>query len=70
LKLIPTVILTTSADEADIKQSYQLHANCYLTKPVQLEMFESLVSEINNFWLKRAKLVPPSKSSVAVERLF
>jgi chemotaxis family two-component system response regulator Rcp1 len=71
LKLIPTVILTTSADEADIRQSYQLHANCYLTKPVQLEMFESLVSEINSFWLKRAKLVPP-KSSLAdtVERLF
>jgi chemotaxis family two-component system response regulator Rcp1 len=72
LKLIPTVILTTSADEADIQLSYQLHADCYLTKPVQLDMFESLVSEIDNFWLKRARLVPPSKSSVAdtVKRLF
>lgn len=56
LKLIPTVILTTSDAEADIVKSYQLQANCYLTKPVQLEEFEVLVKSINDFWLKRVKL--------------
>ena len=56
LKTIPTVILTTSESEADICKSYELQANCYLTKPVQLEAFESLVSSINDFWLTRAKL--------------
>ncbi len=56
LKLIPTVILTTSEAEADIRKSYQLNANCYLSKPVQLDAFESLVKSINDFWLTRAKL--------------
>jgi chemotaxis family two-component system response regulator Rcp1 len=56
LKSIPTVILTTSDAEADIVKSYQLHANCYLTKPVQFEAFESLVKSINEFWLTKAKL--------------
>jgi len=56
LKLIPTVILTTSDAEADIVKSYQLQANCYLTKPVQLESFESLVRSINDFWLTKVKL--------------
>lgn len=56
LKCIPTVILTTSDAEADIAASYQLQANCYLSKPVQLEAFDSLVRSINDFWLTRAKL--------------
>jgi chemotaxis family two-component system response regulator Rcp1 len=56
LKTIPTVILTTSEAEADIVKSYQLRANCYLSKPVQLEEFERLVKSINNFWLTEAKL--------------
>ncbi len=56
LKKIPTVILTTSDSEADIAKSYQLQANCFLSKPVQLEAFESLVQSINDFWLVRAKL--------------
>ena len=56
LKLIPTVILTTSDAESDIVKSYQLQANCYLTKPVQLEAFESLVQSINDFWLTMVKL--------------
>ena len=56
LKTIPTVILTTSESEADILQSYQLQANCYLSKPVQLEAFETLVKSINDFWLTKAKL--------------
>jgi chemotaxis family two-component system response regulator Rcp1 len=56
LKTIPTIILTTSAAEADIVKSYQMQANCYLTKPVQLDAFESLVKSINDFWLTKATL--------------
>jgi chemotaxis family two-component system response regulator Rcp1 len=56
LKLIPTVILTTSDAEADIVKCYQLHANCYLKKPVQLDAFESLVKSINDFWLTKVEL--------------
>jgi chemotaxis family two-component system response regulator Rcp1 len=56
LKIIPTVILTTSEAEADVVTSYQLQANCYLRKPVQLEAFESLVKSINDFWLTKARL--------------
>jgi CheY-like chemotaxis protein len=56
LKTIPTVILTTSEAEADIVKSYQLQANCYLSKPVQFDAFECLVKSINDFWLIRAKL--------------
>jgi len=56
LKLIPTVILTTSDAEVDIVKSYQLQANCYLTKPVQLDAFEALVKSINDFWLTKVKL--------------
>jgi CheY-like chemotaxis protein len=56
LKTIPTVILTTSAAEADIMKSYELQANAYLSKPVQLDAFESLVNSIKDFWLTRVKL--------------
>ena len=63
LKTIPTVILTTSGAEADIARSYQLQANCYLCKPVQLEAFENLVKSINDFWLTTAKL--PQQGPVA-----
>jgi CheY-like chemotaxis protein len=62
LKLIPTVILTTSDAEADIVKSYQLQANCYLTKPVQLDAFEALVTSINDFWLTKVKLPQQMKS--------
>jgi len=56
LKSIPTLILTTSEAEADIAKSYQLRANCYLCKPVQLDAFQSLVKSINDFWLTKVKL--------------
>ena len=56
LMTIPVVILTTSDAEADIVNSYELHANCYLSKPVQLAAFELLVKSINDFWLTTAKL--------------
>jgi CheY-like chemotaxis protein len=63
LRLIPTVILTTSDAEADIAKSYQLQANCYLSKPVQLDAFESLVKSINDFWLVKVKLPPQQAKS-------
>jgi chemotaxis family two-component system response regulator Rcp1 len=56
LKMIPTVILTTSDAEGDIAKSYQLQANCYLSKPVQLDAFEAIVKSINDFWLTKVKL--------------
>ena len=56
LRTIPTIILTTSNAEIDIVKSYQLHANCYLSKPVQLEAFYTLVKQINEFWVSTAKL--------------
>jgi chemotaxis family two-component system response regulator Rcp1 len=62
LKTIPTIILTTSEAEVDIVTSYQLQANCYLSKPVQLEAFLSLVKSINDFWLTRVKLPPQAKA--------
>src|SRR6202022_1621394 len=62
LKMIPTVILTTSDAEADIVKSYQLQANCYLTKPVQGEEFESLVKSINDFWLTKVRLPQQTRS--------
>ena len=56
LRTIPTIILTTSDAEADVAQSYRLQANCYLSKPVQLDAFEGLVKSINDFWLIKATL--------------
>src|SRR5579863_7555195 len=63
LKTIPTVILTTSEAEVDIVKSYQLQANCYLSKPVQLDSFEALVKSINEFWLTMVKLPPQAVGS-------
>lgn len=56
LKLIPVVILTTSTDEADILHSYQLSANCYITKPVDIQQFIQVIHLINEFWLAVVKL--------------
>jgi chemotaxis family two-component system response regulator Rcp1 len=56
LKSIPVVILTTSASEADILRSYQLYANCYITKPVDLDGFLKVVQSIDSFWLSVVKL--------------
>jgi len=58
LKRIPVVILTTSSAEEDILRTYNLHANCYITKPVDLEQFINLVQSIENFWLTIVKLPP------------
>lgn len=51
LKRIPVVILTTSKADEDVLRSYQLHANCYVTKPVDLEKFIVVIQSIDRFWL-------------------
>ena len=51
LKVIPVVVLTTSKAEEDILRSYKLHANCYVTKPVNFERFLEIVKSIETFWL-------------------
>lgn len=58
LKRIPVVVLTTSKAEEDILRSYSLHANCYLTKPIEFERFFNLVKYIEEFWLTIVKLPP------------
>ena len=56
LRQIPVVILTTSKAEEDILKTYDLHANCYITKPVDLEKFIEVISAIEDFWLSIVKL--------------
>ncbi|MFQ3648503.1 MAG: response regulator [Anaerolineae bacterium] len=58
LRRIPVVILTTSDDEHDILRSYDLHANCYITKPLDLRQFATIVKTIENFWFQIVKLPP------------
>lgn len=58
LKRIPVVVLTTSANEKDILTTYNLHANCYITKPVDFMQFISVVKSIENFWFTIVKLPP------------
>ena len=59
-KQIPVVILTTSEAEEDVLRSYELHANCYITKPVDLDKFIMVVQSIDRFWLTVVTL-PPAK---------
>jgi CheY-like chemotaxis protein len=55
-KRIPVVILTTSKAEEDILKTYNLHANCYITKPIDLNQFIKVIKSIENFWLNIVKL--------------
>jgi len=50
LRNIPVAVLTTSDDEEDIVRSYDLHANCYITKPLEFERFATIVEDLQNFW--------------------
>jgi len=61
LKRIPVVILTTSRSEEDILKTYNLHVNCYVTKPVDLEQFMTVLQSINSFWLEIVTLPPNIK---------
>ena len=56
LKKIPVVVLTTSEAEEDVARAYSSHANCYITKPVELEQFLNVVQSIDSFWLSLVKL--------------
>jgi two-component system, chemotaxis family, response regulator Rcp1 len=56
LKIIPVVVLTTSADEHDVFKAYNLNANCYITKPVDIQQFLDVVGLIEDFWLAAVKL--------------
>jgi two-component system, chemotaxis family, response regulator Rcp1 len=56
LRRIPVVVLTTSSAEEDILKIYDLHANCYITKPVDLEQFMGVVKSIEDFWVSVVKL--------------
>lgn len=61
LKRIPVIVLTTSDDERDILNSYDLHANAYVTKPVDLEHFIEIIGQIEGFWLTIVKLPPTNQ---------
>ena len=59
LKRIPVVILTSSSAEQDVLSTYDLQANCYITKPVDLEQFLNVIRVIEQFWLTIVKLPSP-----------
>ncbi|MSQ14449.1 MAG: response regulator [Dehalococcoidia bacterium] len=56
LRSIPVVVLTTSSSHEDIMNSYEQHANCYVTKPIELDEFFDTIHKIQSFWLHTAKL--------------
>ncbi len=56
LKSIPVVVMTTSTDHEDVNRSYELHANCFITKPLDLECFFDVVRSVKHFWLAVARL--------------
>lgn len=58
LKRIPIVILTTSRSEEDILKAYNLHANCYISKPVDLDQFIKVAKSIDDFWFTLVRLPP------------
>jgi len=58
LRRIPVIVLTTSQAERDLVQSYDLHANCYLTKPIEFERFIAVIGHIRDFWLSAVSLPP------------
>ena len=58
LRRIPVVVLTTSCAEKDILETYDLHANCYITKPVNLDQFSAVVKAIEEFWFTIVRLPP------------
>ena len=62
LKRIPVVIMTTSQAEEDIVKTYNLHANCYITKPIDLNQFIKVVKSIEEFWFTIVKLPPNNKT--------
>jgi CheY-like chemotaxis protein len=64
LKRIPVIILTTSDDERDVLKAYNLHANCFITKPIALDRFLAVVRSIEEFWLTIVRLPRKEPQSV------
>ena len=62
LRQIPVIVLTTSKSEEDISKAYNLHANCYITKPIEMEEFLKIIRLTEQFWLTIVKL-PPRKTA-------
>lgn len=62
LKRIPVVVLTTSGAEQDVFDSYELQANCYITKPIELDLFLETVRSMGEFWMNVVKLPNPEES--------
>lgn len=58
LRRIPVVVLTTSQAERDLTRAYDLHANCYMTKPLDFDRFIAVVTQIRDFWLNAVTLPP------------
>ena len=69
LRTIPVVILTTSRAEQDVLRAYNLHANCYITKPVDFEQFLDVVRSIESFWLFVVTLPPNGQPTAAPSAL-
>jgi len=67
LRLIPVVVLTTSAAEHDIRSAYALGGNCYITKPADLDTFFDIVNALEEFWLTVVKLPRPDLASHSIE---
>jgi CheY-like chemotaxis protein len=67
LATIPVIVLTTSEAEEDILRSYQLHANAYITKPVDFERFRNIVHQIDDFFIGIVKLPPRGETAAAVQ---
>jgi CheY-like chemotaxis protein len=64
LRSIPIVILSTSSAERDVEETYDLHANCFITKPLELDRFIEVIHQIEQFWLNTVQLpTPPTKSA-------
>jgi two-component system, chemotaxis family, response regulator Rcp1 len=66
LKTIPTIILTTSEADDDIKRAYELNANCFLRKPVALDDFEMMIKRINDFWVTTVTLPTLGKKKASI----
>jgi len=64
LRFIPVVVLTSSEAQQDILRTYELHGNCYITKPVDLDQFLNIVRAVEEFWLAIVKL--PSRLGLAL----
>lgn len=67
LKRIPVLVMTTSKAQQDIEKAYSLNANCYITKPLDLEEFMDVVHSIEDFWLDKACLPAPRMESLPVQ---